>query len=221
MADQQLEPMAEFFGKRIGEYDDHMRNDVVGCRRGYLDMAANLPANVDTLLDLGVGTGLELEQIFRRFPDARVTGVDLCADMLNACVKKYSGRKLTLIQADYTQVRLSAQAYDAAVSFQTLHHLNPTEKLALFRKLINALRVGGVYAQCDYFAADEAQEAALREQYNELCQAKGYQNGERVHFDTPLTVEHELALLRLAGFGDVRMLWRESDTALLLAYREH
>ena len=221
MADQQPELMAKFFSKRVDGYDSHMQNDVVGCRRGYLDMAAALPAKVDTLLDLGVGTGLELEPIFRRFPDVRVTGVDLCADMLAECAKKYPGRKLTLIREDYTQVKLSAQAYDAAVSFQTLHHLNPTEKLSLFRKLYVALRVGGAYAQCDYFAADDAQEAALRAQYDALRQTEGYPNGERVHFDTPLTVEHELALLRLAGFGDARMLWREGDTALLLAHREH
>ena len=34
------------------------------------------------ILDLGIGTGLELDCLFERFPDAQVTGIDVSAEML-------------------------------------------------------------------------------------------------------------------------------------------
>ena len=49
----------------------------------------------------------------------------------------------------------------------------------------------------DYFAEDDESEADGFENYRNLVR------GEGKHYDTPLTVEHETAILKEAGFGKV------------------
>ena len=71
------------------------------------------------LLDLGCGTGLELEEIFRRFPDLSVTGIDMTASMLEKLRQKALSPRLKLICGDYFSVNFGREAFDAAVSFQS------------------------------------------------------------------------------------------------------
>jgi tRNA (cmo5U34)-methyltransferase len=217
MAEKRLETMTDFFTRRVDGYDDHMLTAVAGCRRGYAELAVRLPDGLTALLDLGVGTGLELAEIYRRFPGVRVTGVDLCAPMLAECAKKFVDKRPTLLCGDYLHQDFGREAFDAAVSFETLHHLTPREKRTLFGRLCRALKPGGLYAQGDYVAPDDETEAALRRECEALREAEGYGAGERVHFDTPLTAEHECALLLEAGFASADRVWQEGDTALIVA----
>lgn len=79
-----LEKMDDFFERRVRIYDGHMLENVAGCREGYQRVADLLPPHIRTLLDLGCGTGLELEPVFQKFPSLQVTGVDLTQKMLDA-----------------------------------------------------------------------------------------------------------------------------------------
>ena len=135
-----MEKMKDFFTARVDIYDDHMIHEVEGCREGYLKMAELVPEKTKTLLDLGCGTGLELEAIWTRNPGIAVTGIDLTPVMLERLKKKYSDRDVTLIEADYMACELGTERYDAAVSFQTLHHFTHEEKLGLYAKLWRALK---------------------------------------------------------------------------------
>ena len=96
------------------------------------------------LADLGCGTGLELDEIFRLHPDIRVTGIDLAPGMLARLREKHPERKLTLTMGDYLTVPLAPCAFDVAVAFETLHHFPPETKLGLFRRIFAALRPGGM-----------------------------------------------------------------------------
>jgi tRNA (cmo5U34)-methyltransferase len=78
-----IEKMEDFFIARVDGYDSHMINDVIGCKEGYVKMAELLPDTVVNLLDLGCGTGLELDEIFKTHPNIKVTGVDLTKAMLD------------------------------------------------------------------------------------------------------------------------------------------
>ena len=54
-----------------------------------------------TLLDLGCGTGLELEEIFRIHPDIKVIGIDLTQPMLDKLSEKYRSKNVMIIRASY------------------------------------------------------------------------------------------------------------------------
>ena len=38
-----------------------------------------------------------------------------------------------------------------------------------------------------------------------------------IHYDTPLTIDHQILLLLEAGFARVEMVWREENTTILTA----
>ena len=110
-----LEKMADFFAARVDLYDEHMINEVEGCKEGYEKMAEYVPENARKILDLGCGTGLELEGIFGKVPNAEVTGIDLCAEMLNRLKQKYHNKNIDIIVGDYFTVPFGG-GFDCAVS---------------------------------------------------------------------------------------------------------
>ena len=64
-----LETMSDFFTARTEMYDEHMLTEVEGCKEGYKKMASLVPMGTETLLDLGCGTGLELEEYYKHAVD--------------------------------------------------------------------------------------------------------------------------------------------------------
>lgn len=70
-----LEEMGSFFNKRVEGYDEHMLTEVGGVREAYIEIAKYIPVKEDMkLVDLGCGTGLEIDEIFKKNPSMRVTG---------------------------------------------------------------------------------------------------------------------------------------------------
>jgi tRNA (cmo5U34)-methyltransferase len=215
-----LEKMAAFFERRLDGYDAHMLHHIEGAQEFYLFTAAQLPMDDGTkILDLGCGTGLELEEYFRYNPKACVTGVDLSAGMLEALQAKFHNRDITLLQGSYFDLPFGRSTFDAAVSVESLHHFTKERKTELYAKLRKALRRGGYFILTDYFAASDEEEQAFRERLEELKREQGIEDGEFYHFDTPLTVAHEMEALREAGFSKVEILKSWGATYTLEASR--
>ena len=214
-----LETMSDFFTARLEGYDEHMLEEVKGCREGYGKLAEALPENTGSLLDLGCGTGLELDEIFRRFPDLSVTGIDMTASMLEKLRQKALSPRLKLICGDYFSVNFGREAFDAAVSFQSLHHFKPEAKTELYRRIWEALRHGGVYLECDYMAASAEEEAFYFRENDRLRAEQGIPEGVFCHFDTPCTPEHQRRILLKAGFASCEILWKQENTTLLRAVK--
>lgn len=210
--DEPLEAMGGFFDRRVDTYEDHMRP----WRAYYRWLGELIPAQAETLLDLGCGTGLELDEIFRLHPDIRVTGIDLAPGMLARLREKHPERKLTLTVGDYLTVPLAPCAFDVAVAFETLHHFPPETKLGLFRRIFAALRPGGMLLEGDYIAESDEMETYL---FQELARRRARQHvpeGTFVHFDTPLTLAHELSLLSQAGFTAEVLGYRGEDNTPMI-----
>ncbi len=210
-----LEKMTDFFTARAEEYDEHMLCEVPGCRAGYIEMAKRLPEGISRLLDLGCGTGLELEPIFARFPGLCVTGIDLTQEMLRRLADKFSEKNLRLICGDYLKCELGGD-YDAAVSFQTMHHFTYEEKAGLYRRIYDAVRPGGIYIECDYMVTDPKEEAFYFAENSRLRAEAGAKMDEYYHYDTPLTVQHQMQLLKEAGFIETEQVFREGNTTMLV-----
>lgn len=214
--EERLEEMSRFFTDRTDIYDRHMLDEVEGCAEGYRLMAALLPEQLGALLDLGCGTGLELDEIFRRFPDAAVTGIDLTQAMLDKLREKHPRRTLTLRCADYLETDFGQACFDAAVSFQTLHHLTQGQKAALYARVYRALRPGGRYLECDYMVETQEEEDHWFSECARQRREQGIPDGMFVHCDTPCSIDNQLKLLRQAGFR-ARLHWRRGNTTLLIA----
>ena len=215
-----LEQMNDFFAARVEGYDEHMRTTIEGADDFYAYTASLLPAEKDArVLDLGCGTGLELEEYFRLNPDAAVTGIDLSDAMLNALKAKFPDRKLSLVQGSYFDVPFGENTYDAAVSVESLHHFTAEKKEGLYARLHAALKENGFFVLTDYFAESDEQETELFRNLKQLKQEQGLPEDVFFHYDTPLTVEHETQALERAGFSEVRAMKNWGHTFTLIARR--
>ncbi len=215
-----LERMDDFFAARVDGYDEHMRTMIEGASDFYAYTASLLPMkNGARVLDLGCGTGLELEEYFRLNPDADVTGIDLTEAMLKALKEKLPDRKISLILGSYFDVPFGEKEYDAVVSVESLHHFPAEQKAALYRKLHTALQDNGFFVLTDYFAESEEMEKEYFQNLKQLKEEQGLAEDEFFHYDTPLTANHEMLVLRQAGFSDVQILKEWGSTLTLLAKR--
>ena len=202
-----LEKMSDFFEARLDGYDQHMLNNIESAGEFYPFTADALPSAFGTrVLDLGCGTGLELEEYFLRCPSAKVVGIDLSSGMLKALKKKFSDKDITLTVGSYFDLQFGEEVFDAAVSVESLHHFTKEEKLPLYARLRTALKDGGYFILTDYFALSDEEENLHRSTLTKLKAEQGITDNEFYHYDTPLTVAHETEALREAGFSSVEIL---------------
>lgn len=206
-----LEEMSDFFTARLDGYEEHM----AAWREDYRRFAQCLPDRCREVLDLGCGTGLELDELLARRPDLAVTGIDLCPAMLERLAVKHPS--VAVRCADYFEADLGRARWDAVISFESLHHFAPERKAGLYRRIREALRPGGVFMLCDYMACCDEEEALLRDTCRRKRLREGLPDDRFVHFDTPLTVPHETALLLGAGFARCESADGMRDAVLLLA----
>lgn len=210
-ADSPMEEMSDFFTKRLHDYEEHM----LAWEESYQVFAKVLPSECQMVLDLGCGTGLELDRIWQKNPDIEVTGVDLCANMLDLLLEKHHDKPLVTICQDYFQYDFGSGKWDAVISFESLHHFLPERKRELYRKIYRSLKEGGVFILGDYIACCDEEDELLRTVYLDKRKLSAIPENCYVHFDIPLTLAHEKELLQDAGFVIKKVL--DGNATIIIA----
>ncbi|MCO7126484.1 class I SAM-dependent methyltransferase [Sporolactobacillus shoreicorticis] len=216
---ERLEDMSSFFDKRVDNYEQHMRDDVTDSLQFYAETASLIPAKKNLkLLDLGCGTGLELDEIFKINENVFVTGIDLSSKMLERLMLKHKEKSnhLNLIKGSYFDVDFGTEKFDIALSVQTMHHFTHEEKVTLYAKLHDCLLADGYYVETDYIANAQKDEDFYYAESKRLKAKQGITKGF-YHFDTPCTVGNQMNLLRLAGFSCVKLHKRYRSAAIFVA----
>lgn len=209
-----IEEMTDFFSKRMDIYEKvHLEH----WAKEYAHIADYFDRELHSLLDIGCGTGLELEAIYQRFPNVMVTGIDLSEDMLKQLHAKYKHKEIELILADYFEYPFAKEQYDAAMSFETLHHFKYEKKQKIYDKLFQAIKQNGYYIECDYIACCDEEEALCLEQFEYKRRVNNIPNHVFVHIDIPLTLKHQIELMKHAGFSDIRVLNENCGTMIIKA----
>lgn len=139
--------------------------------------------------------------------------------MLNALAIKFPNKDLHLIHGSYFEVPFESKKYTAAVSVESLHHFTEEQKRSLYRKLWQALAIDGYFILTDYFAETRELEKEYFSNLDKLKQEENIVDNDFYHYDTPLTVEHEMEILSSAGFSAVRILKNWGATYTLKAIR--
>ena len=215
-----LEKMDDFFETRLIGYDSHMINEIEGASEFYPYTASLLPKDgAPHILDLGCGTGLELEEYFLINLNASITAIDLSEAMLNVLKNKFPAKAMNLIRGSYFDIPLGNEVYDAAVSVESLHHFSAEQKISLYSRLKAALKPGGYFILTDYFAESAELEAEYFSNLNKLKAEQGIAENVLCHYDTPLTVEHEIKVLEEAGFSEISVMKNWGATYTIKAVR--
>jgi SAM-dependent methyltransferase len=116
------------------------RDEIAGDPRAEwaADLMSRLPEHA-RVLELGCGSGGdETMELARRF---RLTGVDVSGEQIRRARQHVPGA--ALLQADFLELELPAESFDAVCSFYVFNHV-PRELLApLLRRIAGWLRPGG------------------------------------------------------------------------------
>lgn len=211
-----LEEMSAFFNSRADDYNEVHLGHVGGMESKNL-VASFLPGHTKTIIDIGVGTGLELAGIFERFPDAEVTGLDIAKNMLQLLKETYPGKKIKLHCQSYLDYDFGTNLYDAAASVMTLHHYTHEVKTDLYCKIRNCIKQNGVYVECDYMLSKHEHENPQQledfyfSEYKRLKDEQRITDNREYHYDTPCTVDNQIKMLLEAGFSKVSEVWRRHN----------
>jgi len=134
------------------------------------EVAPVVAAGATRILDIGCGTGTLLRAAAQRWPQVRITGVDISAGMLAVADRGLADlppadrERITLLRGPAARLPVPDGTFDVALSAFVLQ-LVPSR----FRAILDARRalaVGGTLAYVTWlaggaFAADEAYDAAL------------------------------------------------------------
>ncbi len=216
-----FEKMTSFFDVRSAGYDEHMRANIEHFEEFYAAVADAIPPGDEPyrILDIGCGTGLELRWLWQRRPKAYIVGMDLSTPMLRLLKGKYRdhAHQLEVVQASYTEHSLGApSSWDAVVSVMTVHHLLHGPKTALYGRIWECLKPGGLYVEGDYIVSVENERKALAEF---LAATQGIDGAEKglYHLDIPFSAATQRNLLEMAGFCSVSVSWQRESAAVLVA----
>jgi tRNA (cmo5U34)-methyltransferase len=211
-----LEEMGSFFDIRSDTYEEHMLTQVDGMGDAYHEIARYIPDKKNIkLVDLGCGTGLELEEILLKHPDITVTGIDLSLEMLRHLQNKFAEHKIKLHQMSYFDFDYGEQEYDLALSCMTLHHFSHKDKSLLYTRLCQGLVDHGRYVECDYMIEDQAMEEYYYAENERIRKEHGISEGF-YHYDTPCTIENQIKMLLQAGFSKVEKVFHRGNTVILI-----
>lgn len=212
----------------IAAYDTSIRRFIPGyeemLRRAAAAVAAVRP---EVVVDLGAGTGALAEALLGRPEVGTVELVDVDREMLDQAGKRLEpfGPRAHFSLRSFDDVLPQCDAVAASLA---LHHI-PTlkEKEALFRRLHEALRPGGVFVNADVTmpALDPERARGWREWADHLVASGIEETQAWQHFDdwagedTYFPLEAELDALAAAGF-EARCAWRQGVSTVVVANKE-
>lgn len=216
-----------------------------------VDTVAAVCGDEPHVVDLGCGPGSLARRVLARLPGARVTAIDMDPVLLEIgrnALGDQDGR-LRWIDADLRDEWTLDAPADAAVSTTALHWLQPDALAALYGRLAEGLRPGGVFVNGDSmgFPAGEQRLAEVAHTMRERRAAPANSTGEsweewwdavarepalaaavaergRRHHDHPdhdhpLPVDAHARLLRDAGFAEADTVWQHLADRVLVAIR--
>lgn len=182
-----------------------------------LDLVADHYLPGTTILDVGCGSGLVEERLFRRLPEALVLGVDYSPAMIAMAKERLVGKdkQFTILQHDLNSIedlRLPFRCYQVAFSVQAIHNLSPANQRKVFSWVRSVLVHPGFFFFLDRTAVPSVdlfscyrsfwnhQEKIYSTKVDEGRDPSEHQHRLEEEGDSPLTLDDNLRALAESGF---------------------
>lgn len=241
---------AEFWLSRWDSQQEHFIADREDRFTVIADVVHETTGDTPTVLDLGCGPGSLAARLSAALPGARITGID--ADPLLLALAQARYPHVTFADADLADPEWPGKAgvpdqVDAAVSTTALHWLAPDALEALYLRLGELIRPGGVFVNGDNLDAGppgltrlgkrvrqlRAERAGVTEnedwhqwwdavqQDPRLADLVGERSRRAIEHggDNGVSAQGHAELLRKAGFTEVGSVWQSGDDTVLVALR--
>jgi ubiquinone/menaquinone biosynthesis C-methylase UbiE len=184
-----VDPVVAEYARTAERYDEKWAFYVEATTRETLRRMPVTPKA--RVLDVGCGTGELLRRLRVKYPDTALAGLDPVAEMLDIAREKLSGKEdLRIGYAD--SLPWTSGSFDVVVSCNMFHYIShPVEAL---REMARVLRPGGALVLTDW--CDDYIGCRVCNLYLRLTNRAFYKTYRQAEC---------LELLRLAGFGDVKL----------------
>jgi tRNA (cmo5U34)-methyltransferase len=192
-----------------------------------VEALADLVAPDAHVVDLGGGTGALSAAVLSGLPQARVTVLDVDAEMLVEARRRLAGfgDRVSFREQSFLDPLPSADAMVASIA---LHHVHDLEqKTDLYRAIRAALAPAGAFLNLDAAVSEGPRLGALAlERWVAHMGENGIPEGDaRAHIaswadeDRYFPLDTELGALRRAGFAEVECVWRRGMGSICCALR--
>lgn len=141
------------FNRWAGNYDQHWMQRVIfePVQRTVLRLAAREVPQPDAILDVGCGTGRLLGSTQRRFPEAKLFGVDAAIEMVRQAQTSNPGGAIRFQQAVAEELPFPNGSFDLVFSTMTFHHWSDQGRG--IAEVARVLRPGGRWLLAEFVAS--------------------------------------------------------------------
>lgn len=169
----------------------------------------------DKILDLGAGTGLLSQYLFKYFPNSRYTLIDVSSKMLDIAKRRFKNlSNIVYLEKDYSN-NFPEGKFDLIASALSIHHLTEKEKYKLYKNIFNSLNKNGFFLNIDQYKSPSKN---INKKYielwiNDITKHKVTKKDieswiDRRKLDKETTMENEMDKLNEIGFKEVECLFK-------------
>ena len=172
------------FNKASDDYDKY-RKQAIPNMDLYYNTLIELTIDYDRpkILDLGAGTGILTQLLYKQHPDSQITLLDMSKDMLNVARQKFADKDFRYIEADYLNYDFE-EKYDLVVSSLSIHHLTDDKKQVLYKRIYDILNDDGLFINADQVCGQTTDTEQI------------YKQKDATHLDNQDMPEEEKEILR-------------------------
>jgi tRNA (cmo5U34)-methyltransferase len=181
------------------------------------------------ILELGVGTGTFASQLVESLGPNRFIGIDAVKSMLEQSREQLANSRVST-EIVLRQSRFESwephEKFDCVYSSLSIHHMADLEKKALYSRIHEALKPGGMFLLCDLVKVTGSRKQLYRSLYRRRLTSMGFDESsvrerweQHETHDRPAGLRPTLRWLREVGFGTVECVWKDLNRAIILTLK--
>lgn len=209
----------------IAQHYDKQRTRLIPCFDDFYGIAVrNLELSVSNpvILDLGAGTGLFSDLVLQKYPQAKITLVDISDKMLDIAKERFNNNSnIQILCQDFTNLE-AENKYDAVISSLAIHHLVDDDKIKLYNNIYKMLKKGGLFIHAEQVEGETPFIAQLNNdrwkesiENSDLTQTELEAAYQRVSLDKRSPLSVQLDWLKKSGFKEVDCLYKYYDFTVI------